>query len=91
MIKPTIGRIVWYRPDKYLGEEPRAAIITRVDGDRAVGLAVFYRDSLEFVQHAALVQDVDEPPLRGAYCEWMPYQKGQAAKTETLEKALSAK
>jgi hypothetical protein len=25
------------------------------------------------------------------YCEWMPYQKGQAAKSEELEKELALK
>jgi len=27
----------------------------------------------------------DAPALDGQYCEWMPYQKGQAAKTEAAE------
>jgi Phage protein (N4 Gp49/phage Sf6 gene 66) family len=32
----------------------------------------------------SLRQDGDPEP-QGSYCEWMPYQKGQAAKAETLE------
>ena len=34
-----------------------------------------------------LLQDDDEVPARGPYCTWMPYQKGQAAKVEAMEKA----
>ncbi|MBF5006826.1 hypothetical protein ISG32_21500 [Diaphorobacter sp. NR2-3-3-1] len=36
-----------------------------------------------------LVQDGDSCPANGYYCEWMPYQKGQAAKTEAAEKNAS--
>jgi hypothetical protein len=34
-----------------------------------------------------LIQEGDDPNLIGgrAWCEWMPYQKGQAAKTEAAE------
>jgi hypothetical protein len=34
-----------------------------------------------------LVQDGDVIP-GGAYCEWIPFQKGQAAKYEALEKRI---
>ena len=34
-----------------------------------------------------LLQDDDQPNTVGAYAEWMPYQKGQAEKTEQLEAA----
>jgi hypothetical protein len=36
-----------------------------------------------------LLQDDEEAP-EYAYAEWMPYQKGQAAKTEALEAATKA-
>jgi hypothetical protein len=30
----------------------------------------------------------DTAPIEREYCEWMPYQKGQAVKTEALESQL---
>jgi hypothetical protein len=36
-----------------------------------------------------LIQDGDERP-DGCFAEWMPYQKGQAAKTEQLENTLAS-
>jgi hypothetical protein len=37
-----------------------------------------------------LLQD-DDVSLGGTTAEWMPYQKGQAAKTEALEAQVSGK
>lgn len=93
MIKPTIGRVVWFHPDTTDeslsgSDQPLPALVSYVHGDRCVNLAVFdangggshSRTSVE------LLQDGDEPPEHGGmYAEWMPYQKGQAAKTESLE------
>jgi hypothetical protein len=36
-----------------------------------------------------LRQDGSDTPQHN-YCEWMPYQKGQAAKTEALEAKLAS-
>lgn len=33
-------------------------------------------------------EEGSERPAGMRYCEWMPYQKGQAAKTEALEKQI---
>lgn len=92
MIKPTPGRVVWYWPcaddptPKFTGE-PLAAHIARVKGDRLVNLMVISADGLIYGRHdVLLVQEGDERPVKvGRFCEWMPYQKGQAAKTEQLE------
>jgi hypothetical protein len=98
MIKPSIGRVVWYTPSKAdfqlanTSSQPLAALVAFVHGDECVNLAVFdangghhSRCSVQLVQ--------DEVPAfyleHGGYAEWMPYQKGQAAKTETLEAAKS--
>ncbi len=51
-----------------------------------VNLAVF--DANGFARgetSVLLVQDGYGNPGGGAWCTWMPYQKGQAAKTEALE------
>jgi hypothetical protein len=96
MIKPTVGRVVWYWPSehhdptpKFKGE-PLAAIIARVIDDRTVNLLVIRADGVTYGRHdVVLLQDGDGRTKEGRYCEWMPYQKGQAAKTEALEKQLA--
>lgn len=86
MIKPTIGRVVWYF-EAPATPEPRAALVSYVHGDRCVNLAVFNANGENFgATSVPLQQDGDPMPI-GCRCEWMPYQKGQAAKTEALEAA----
>ncbi|MGE0751843.1 MAG: hypothetical protein AB7F39_06720 [Variibacter sp.] len=98
-IKPTVGRIVWYRPDKNdlliarRPGEPLAAMITGVTDDKTVSLSVFSvnGDGPYAKPNVTLLQDGEPPPAdgRSGYAEWMPFQKGQAAKTEQLEKQVS--
>ena len=90
MIKPTIGRVVWFWPNGItLTTSPQAAIVAYVHSDTCVNLAVFdgngYASSRTSV---TLYQGEGERPS-SAHCEWMPYQKGQAAKTEALEQQVS--
>ena len=95
MITPTVGRVVWYHvgPDerrfiKQRSGQPCAAIVTYVWSDTAVGLVVFDHDGImHFASQVELCQG-DTAPGGCEYCEWMPYQKGQAAKTEALESQL---
>jgi hypothetical protein len=94
MIKPTVGRVVWYRP-AVPQAQPNAAIVVYVHDDRHVNLTVFSRDGGTFgMSDVYLLQDdllddhIDAIKHGGNYCEWMPYQKGQAAKTEQLEQRL---
>lgn len=98
MITPTPGRVVWYRPDRHAAESgfarpsnhetPLAAFVTYVHGDRMVNLAVFDVNGVIHQRtNVPLRQDGDPVPLNTySYCEWMPYQKGQAARTEQAEK-----
>lgn len=89
MISPTVGRVVLYRAAK--DEPEQAAIVTRVHHDRLVNLTVFGHDGKPApMTSVALVQPEDEPPANAGYCEWMPFQKGQAAKTEALEAKLGS-
>lgn len=94
MIEPTVGRVVLYTPpveDLILQnyKAPFAAIVTYVWGARMVNLTVFYPDGrVEAPSSVKLLQDGDEVPGYGRYAEWMPYQKGQAAKTEKLQAEL---
>ncbi len=102
MIKPTVGRVVWYTPSRHidvngntiyqfpcLAGQPLAAIVACVHSDSMVNLTVFDANG---ESHGAcsvdLIQD-GQPKPDGRYCEWMPYQKGQAAKTEQLEQKLA--
>lgn len=92
MIKPTVGRIVLFHAGgKH--EQTNAAIIAAVIDDNTVNLAAFDEFGSLYPQIGILlVQDGAKPPHAGsAWCEWMPYQKGQAAKTEQAEAALKAK
>ncbi|MGX5661550.1 Gp49 family protein [Diaphorobacter nitroreducens] len=100
IIKPTVGRVVWFHPCDLTGEagfarhedgQPYAAIIARVWSDALVNLTVLDANGTAHPRTSvALVQDGGGAPQYGSYCEWMPYQKGQAAKAEAAEKAASA-
>lgn len=93
-IKPTVGRVVWYRKGTHedlatIGDQPAAAIITGVWSDTCVNLVVFDANGDRHGRTSVLLLDENmERPL-GTFCEWMPYQKGQAAKTEAVEEALN--
>ena len=90
MIQPTVGRVVWYWPEgPKVGENPWAAFVTHVHGDRMINVAGFTDVGTPFFRNSvSLLQDDDK--ATGGFCaSWMPYQKGQAAKTEALEKELS--
>src|SRR5208283_148985 len=96
MIKPTVGRVVLFTPSKLdadmvLPSGGRcAAVIAHVWGDRMVNLAVFDANGRHFSKcSVALLQDDDAMSEHGYFCEWMPYQAGQAAKSEALEKQLA--
>jgi hypothetical protein len=94
VIHPTPGRVVWYYPDPQSAEsgfarpregQPLAALVAHVHSDSMVTLTVFDAQGVAHPRTSVpLVQDGDNIGP-GSYCTWMPYQKGQAVKTETLE------
>jgi hypothetical protein len=89
MIKPTVGRVVWvFRPNHTNDPtQPEAALIAYVWNDRLINVGGVDHSGAPFALACLpLVQD-DEPKPEGNFAAWMPYQKGQAAKTEQLEKA----
>jgi hypothetical protein len=98
-IMPTIGRIVHlHNGPACLLKIPvakdcdhLAAIVTGVtDEGRHINVAVFdVFGAPHALQYVPLVQgdDADIPKDAMYYCTWMPYQKGQAAKTEQAERA----
>jgi hypothetical protein len=89
LITPTIGRVVWVvRPTDSLDiKQPEVGFVIYVWNDHLINVAGFNRNGTPFsLTSLALVQD-DEPKPEGNFACWMPYQKGQAAKTEAAEAA----
>lgn len=95
IIKPTVGRVVLYVVPKgdYLttiDDEPIPAFITAVINDRTVNIHTFDTAGVTAGRASVqLAQPGDGVPNEGGYCTWMPYQIGQAAKTEVLIEKLS--
>jgi len=94
IITPTVGRVVWFTPhpeqdNRFDKTQPLAAIVAYVWHDRMVNLTVVEQDG---ISHAAtsvyLVQPDETAPWRAAFCTWMPYQVGQAERTQRAESAL---
>lgn len=81
MIKPTIGRQVWFWQFGHTteGEQPQAATVCYVFSDRMVNLQVIDHNGIaRAMTSVPLRQSEDEAPV-GSYCEWMPYQKAVAS------------
>jgi hypothetical protein len=95
VIKPTVGRSLWYYPGidpiARVGDEPLAAILTAVLTDTDINLCVFDANGHPHPrQHVYLFQEGGRSPGEAGHAQWMPYQKGQSAKTEQLEAQLAA-
>jgi hypothetical protein len=85
IIKPSIGRVVWYHPidsefRAVIEGQPHAAIVCGVWGDRMVNLAVHDANGNPYVKHSVtLHQDGDQEPASWeGIAQWMPFQVGQA-------------
>lgn len=93
MIKPSVGRVVLFYPHADEGEPEGttyAALVAKVLDDRSVNLAIFNSSGAPFSRQAVqLLQDDDAAPATGHYAAWMPYQVGQAAKTEAAQAAAA--
>lgn len=86
---PTIGRRLWYRPSL---ADLQAGLV-QVDADQAFDAGVVHvKDAATVTLHVTdhrgntsvrvdthLLADGEAAPELGGYCEWMPYQKAQAA------------
>lgn len=92
MIKPGIGRQVWFTPAKgtpmtqHSDRQPFAATVVYVWGDEMINIAAFdHNGVLHQETSVTLLQDREPSPTEqehGRYCEWMPFQKGQAASAQ---------
>lgn len=97
VIQPTVGRVVHYEPAPSdpgfhlcadYGKETQAALIVFVNDDGTVNLGVFDKFGHTYPkQRVPLIQDGEPSPENG-YAHWMPYQVGQAAKTEQVQAEL---
>lgn len=82
MIKPTIGRVVWFWPDSAFTRctQPQAALIAWVHSDSVVNLAIFDANGKSSNRTGVPLFQGEGNRPESHYCEWMPYQIGQAAK-----------
>lgn len=90
-IPPTIGRVLLFHPREevagvvYDVEQPFNASVCFVHHDRLINIAYNDHRGLAYTaQSVILVQDGDAIPEGQAYCTWMAYQIGQAAKLEQV-------
>ena len=99
-ITPTVGRVVWFHPrrDDNIARnptyphhnDPLAAHIAAVISPSIVNLMVIDAKGMPHGYEGVFLHDgQSDAPVNGDWCEWMPYQKGQAAKTESLEQKLA--
>jgi hypothetical protein len=79
MIKPTIGRKIWYWPTgKHAGGQPHDATIVYVWNDRMVNLACHDENGKHYAATSVTLLQEDDAEPGWAFAEWMPYQTGQA-------------
>lgn len=96
-IEPTIGRVVWFWPHPLhlaahveSGSPCRADVcfVTKLGDDYLLNLA--WNDHLGNpfrTEQVPLIQDGDPVPQH-SYATWMPFQIGQAAKTEEIARSV---
>lgn len=97
IIKPTVGRKILFWPatnDQSTvinGDQPFDATIVYVHNERLINVVVRDHIGIQTArQDVPLVQPDDYPPTPDHhYATWMPYQIGQAAKTEALQEQVS--
>lgn len=87
MIKPTVGRVVWFTPSvnsadsdfaHYGGDQPHAAMIVYVWSDSLINLVVYGHDGKPHAKTSVPLVQEAEPKPDGYFASWMPFQVGQA-------------
>lgn len=89
MIEPTVGRVVWIRK-RVQTSQPEVALITYVHSATCINVAGFDANGLPFNHTSVVLRQPEDEAPHYMHAEWMPFQKGQAAKTEALEAAAKA-
>ena len=77
MIKPTIGRVVWYNSGAM---QMHAATVAYVWGDEMVNLSVVDQDGNQYGLTSISLHQGDAEDCPYGSCCWMPFQKKQAEK-----------
>lgn len=94
MIKPTIGRVVLFFPcapwPANDGKNPIPAVIAKVWSDRLINIGGFDQNGAPFNATSVILHQEGDPKPPGVHAEWMPYQIGQAKRTEIAESAAQA-
>lgn len=78
MIKPTVGRVVWYLDPLSDWSQPQAALVCYVHSDVCVNLAVFDRNGCAVGKTSVPLHQGEGEPPPGPHAAWMPFQVGQA-------------
>ena len=96
IIKPTVGRIVYFYNKQWIGEgwdEACAAIIVHVWSDHLVNLVVFHHiatthkfGSIHLYQPGERPENIRDIP-ESCWAEWMPYQVKKGFGSESGERA----
>lgn len=73
----------------HYADQPLPAIVIYVHNDYAVNLCVFDANGVPHGRSSVVLVQPGQPAPHAGYCEWMPYQKSQAAKTEALAETLA--
>lgn len=90
MIQPTVGRMILFRAPS--SSKPLAATVAAVNDDGTINIG--YLDSIGAHHSSQFIRIIEPGDTVGPeehWCEWMPFQLGQAAKTEQAEAALAEK
>lgn len=92
-IIPTLGRVMWFvAADNFKhhngfsvskGSRYRCDVIDESGSENNATVAVTDRTGISFAFSVNVRQPDMEAPVGQHYVEWMPFQVGQAAKTET--------
>ena len=84
-IEPTVGRVVHYHPgpDHPNHGEILVALICKVNDDGTENLAIFDSCGRQFSRQRVRYAETQGDDFTGHW-SWMPYQLGQAAKTEQV-------
>jgi hypothetical protein len=95
MITPTVGRVILFHPAIAEGQtrdpDPYPGFVCRVNPDGTINVGGFNAFGTSYGQNnVQLLQDDEAAPATAAYAEWMPYQKGQAAKPESILARMEA-
>jgi len=84
MIKPTIGRVVWFWDNDIHQLQPLPGIICFVHDDTNINLAVFDIYGNMQPRTSVLLYNGEGERPEGYFAEWMPYQIRQAKRDEQI-------